>query len=64
VSNPTIKFTVYETAKRVLEGYKEAGSKVTAFEAFLLGAFASAVATAVTYPVQVVQTKTRVNFQL
>ena len=31
------------------------------FQAFLLGALASAVATTITYPIQVVQTKSRVS---
>jgi hypothetical protein len=34
---------------------------LSAFKAFLLGAFASAIATTLTYPIQVVQTKSRVN---
>jgi adenine nucleotide transporter 17 len=61
VSNPTIKFTVYESLKRLTERLTAGRTVLTAFEAFLLGAVASAVATTLTYPIQVVQTKSRVS---
>ena len=61
VSNPAIKFTVYESMKRLIESYSSGQKSLSAFEAFLVGAFSSAVATTVTYPIQVVQTKCRVR---
>lgn len=55
VSNPAIKFTIYEYLKR-LNGAPQMSPSM----AFLIGALASAIATIVTYPVQLVQTKARV----
>lgn len=52
VSNPAIQFAVYESLKRNINA-RSAG----AF--FLMGAFAKAVATIVTYPVQLAQTLKR-----
>jgi len=55
VSNPAIKFTVYEVLKRRLTG----GKQVSGLLAFVLGCMATAVATAFTYPIQLIQVKSR-----
>jgi len=55
VSNPAIKFTVYELLKRKLVG----GKPIMGLKAFLLGAASTAVATMITYPAQMVQAKAR-----
>lgn len=60
VSNPAIKFTVYEYFKRYLLTSMTT-SELSPFKAFLVGAVSSAIATIITYPVQVVQTKSRVR---
>jgi len=57
VSNPAIKFTTYEYLKRIILPLNE--TQLSPLKAFLIGALASAVATVITYPVQVVQTKSR-----
>lgn len=57
VSNPAIKFTAYEYLKRIFLSHDN--GQLSAGKAFLMGAFASALATVVTYPVQVVQTRAR-----
>ena len=59
VSNPAIKFTVYEYLKRFLL-VKRSASQLSPYQAFLVGALASAAATVITYPVQVVQAHSRV----
>jgi len=57
VSNPAIKFTFYELFKRHYS--KVTGKAVGGVSAFLLGAAATAVATILTYPLQIVQAKSR-----
>ena len=57
VSNPAIKFTVYEYLKRIFLPTDQ--SQLSPLKAFLIGALASAVATLITYPVQVLQLKSR-----
>jgi len=57
VSNPAIKFTFYELFKRHYS--KATGKAVGGYSAFLLGAAATAVATILTYPLQIVQAKAR-----
>jgi adenine nucleotide transporter 17 len=59
VSNPAIKFTIYEWLKRKM--LSDGGSFLTPTEAFFTGVVASAIATLVTYPVQVIQAKARVK---
>lgn len=54
VANPAIHFTVYETLKRRVNV-----KSATTF--FLLGAISKSVATVVTYPLQLVQTRQRLN---
>jgi len=63
VSNPAIKFTVYEALKRrllALRGEDEEGS-LQGGAAFLVGVLASVAATAATYPLQIVQAESRVR---
>jgi adenine nucleotide transporter 17 len=62
VSNPAIKFTAYEYLKRLLVGKSAASQLLSPSKAFMMGALASVIATLITYPVQVVQTKSRVIF--
>jgi len=57
VSNPAIKFTFYELFKRQYS--KMTGKVVSGLSAFFLGAAATAVATLLTYPLQIVQAKAR-----
>jgi len=58
VSNPAIKFTVYEFLKKRLLELRRT-NKLTASAAFMLGVMSSAVATTVTYPLQMIQAKQR-----
>ena len=58
ISNPIIQFSVYEFLK------KKSGSSLTAFRAFLLGAISKAIATIITYPLQVAQTRLRIQRQV
>lgn len=60
VSNPAIQFMVYESLKRHLASQ---GSFDT-FSAFLVGAVAKAVATTLTYPLQLVQSRLRAGTSL
>lgn len=60
--NPAIHFMVYEALKRMFLKSKLAkGQKatLTSFESFLIGGFAKAVATVITYPLQLVQCRLR-----
>jgi len=57
VSNPALKFTTYEYLKRIFYGNSNSPSPSTAF---FTGAFASVIATIITYPVQIVQTNLRI----
>lgn len=57
VANPSIQFSVYESIKRhLIEIY---GKETPTFLYFLAGAAAKLVATILTYPVQIIQTKLR-----
>eukprot|EP00118_Oscarella_pearsei_P003643 m.15161 g.15161 ORF g.15161 m.15161 type:complete len:311 (+) comp26224_c0_seq2:66-998(+) len=56
VSNPAIQFTVYEFLKRKLDA-----TKLNALRVFLISATAKAVATVITYPLQVAQTRLRAS---
>ena len=60
VSNPAIQFMTYEFIKRKMHVYcgQEQLSGITYF---CIGAVAKAVATVLTYPLQLVQTKLRVS---
>jgi solute carrier family 25 (peroxisomal adenine nucleotide transporter), member 17 len=59
VSNPAIQFSVYETIKRQLVPIIGDGKDTSVFIYFLIGAVAKLVATFLTYPVQIIQTKMR-----
>lgn len=57
-SNPAIQFLAYERLKaRVLKNARQLSSG----QAFILGAVAKAIATVLTYPIQVVQTRTQAH---
>lgn len=58
VSNPVIQFSVYEYLKRLVLKRKKF---VSAMHAFLLGALSKAIATLLTYPLQVAQTRLRME---
>lgn len=60
VSNPAIQFMVYEMVKR----YFVSKSSFHTYEAFLTGAIAKAVATTLTYPLQLVQSRLRAGTSL
>ena len=55
VSNPAIKFTVYELLKRHYT--RASGRTVSGLGAFILGCIATATATLATYPIQVLQVR-------
>lgn len=55
VSNPAIQFMIYESMKRNLTSR----GQFDIYTAFLAGAIAKAIATTVTYPVQLVQSRLR-----
>ncbi|KAK6634134.1 hypothetical protein RUM43_001751 [Polyplax serrata] len=58
VSNPVIQFVIYEAVKRQLQKlYPD--KKFGALAFFFVGAFSKAVATVMTYPVQLLQAKLR-----
>jgi len=57
-SNPAIQFVSYERLKRYHAGRRV---KITQVEAFVMGAIAKAIATIVTYPYQVVQSRLRMQ---
>jgi adenine nucleotide transporter 17 len=60
VSNPSIQFVVYERLRLPLEkAAKAKGTSITNFQFFIIGAIAKAVATVVTYPIQLAQSKLR-----
>jgi len=60
VSNPTIHFFTYERIRIWMSKIAEArGSKITSSEFFLMGALAKAIATVVTYPIQIAQSQLR-----
>lgn len=63
VSNPTINFVVYDKVKQIIDKHaKDAGRKyLTSFEIFCTGAIAKALATILTYPIQVAQSRQRAN---
>lgn len=61
VSNPAIQFAAYEMLKRRLlsPSVSTRIEQPSAFAAFMLGAMAKAIATLITYPVQLLQTRLR-----
>jgi len=63
VSNPTIQYGAYERLKVFVEKPAEVGKIVSlsSFQVFYLGAIAKAVATVLTYPIQIVKTRSQVQ---
>lgn len=62
VSNPTIHFFTYERVRLIAAKMAEKrGSELNSFEFFCMGAVAKAVATILTYPVQVAQSQLRAD---
>jgi adenine nucleotide transporter 17 len=60
VSNPTIHFFVYERVRMIMSKVAESRkSPISSLEFFCIGAFAKAVATVLTYPVQIAQSQLR-----
>lgn len=60
VGNPTIQFVVYEALKRRFTRIFRT-QQLGDLTLFLIGAIAKAVATMITYPVQVLQSRLRVG---
>jgi len=60
VSNPAIQFACYERLKSVYIKVK-GGNQPSALEFFFIGAVAKAVATLLTYPIQIIQSRLRAN---
>lgn len=60
-SNPSIQFMVYETIKRYFQSFLKT-KDLSGFLYFIIGAIAKTVATFVTYPLQVVQSRLRAGF--
>ncbi|EZA58944.1 hypothetical protein DMN91_010672 [Ooceraea biroi] len=58
VANPAIQFMTYESIKRKV-GVSFGGAQPPAWVFFAMGAIAKAIATSLTYPLQLVQTKLR-----
>jgi len=62
VSNPAIQFVTYERLREPVSKWAEKrGSAITSLEFFVMGAIAKAVATVLTYPIQVAQSKLRAD---
>ena len=62
VSNPSIQFMVYERCRLFMSKIAiNRKVQIKAYEFFLMGAIAKAVATIITYPLQLAQSKLRVN---
>lgn len=59
VANPAIQFMTYESIKRRVNA-SLAGAQPPAWIFFTIGAIAKTIATTLTYPLQLVQTKLRV----
>lgn len=60
VANPAIQFMTYESIKRRVIA-SLGGAQPPAWVFFVIGAIAKTVATSMTYPLQLVQTKLRVS---
>lgn len=61
VANPAIQFVIYEAVKRQLQKvYPDKKFGAVAF--FFVGALSKAIATILTYPIQLIQVKLRVRF--
>lgn len=60
VANPAIQFMTYESIKRKV-AVALSGRQTPAWIFFVIGAIAKTIATSLTYPLQLVQTKLRVR---
>uniref|UniRef100_A0A7S2SQH1 Uncharacterized protein n=2 Tax=Mucochytrium quahogii TaxID=96639 RepID=A0A7S2SQH1_9STRA len=62
VSNPSIQFVTYERLRAPMAKIAEKrGTAITAVEFFVMGAIAKAVATVLTYPLQIAQSRLRAD---
>ncbi|KAL3876149.1 hypothetical protein ACJMK2_034021 [Sinanodonta woodiana] len=61
-TNPAIQFMVYETVKRYFQSIMKT-MELSGFLYFLIGAIAKTVATVITYPLQVIQSRLRAGFK-
>jgi len=62
VTNPTINFVVYDKVRQMMvTAAKAKNMGLTSAEIFLNGAIAKAIATIVTYPIQIAQTRLRAH---
>lgn len=59
VSNPAIQFMTYEMIKRNIQRVSKTPKDLSSLTVFLMGAASKAVATIITYPLQLVQTRQR-----
>lgn len=59
VSNPAIQFMMYEMIKRNVQKMSKTPNDLSSFTVFVMGALSKAIATVVTYPLQLVQTRQR-----
>lgn len=59
VSNPAIQFMMYEMIKRNIQKVSKSPNDLSSFTVFMMGAISKAIATVVTYPLQLVQTRQR-----
>lgn len=60
VANPAIQFMTYESIKRRVISSLD-GAQPPAWIFFIMGGIAKMIATSITYPLQLVQTKLRVS---
>lgn len=60
VANPAIQFMTYESIKRRVISSLD-GAQPSAWIFFIMGGIAKMIATSITYPLQLVQTKLRVS---
>ncbi|EDV27352.1 Peroxisomal membrane protein PMP34 [Trichoplax sp. H2] len=60
VTNPAIQFMSYEAVKRYIRR-NTGGVEISALTIFLMGAISKAIATVLTYPIQIVQARLRHN---
>lgn len=59
VSNPAIQFMMYEMIKRNIQKVSKSPNDLSSFTVFMMGAASKAIATVLTYPLQLVQTRQR-----
>ncbi|XP_052791339.1 peroxisomal membrane protein PMP34-like [Mya arenaria] len=61
-TNPAIHFMVYEAVKRYFQHYFRQ-TELSGFMYFIIGAIAKTVATVVTYPLQIIQSRMRASYK-